>query len=93
MKQHDDSRTYETNPALTSVVYYPTRCKLWGDANYRGNCDGTLFKELVLRYKPGRVTDPMMGSGTTREVIEGLNRHRGTNIEYWGGDRKSGEGN
>ena len=36
MKQDNSSRIYEANPGLTSVVSHPTRCKLWGDAGYRG---------------------------------------------------------
>ncbi len=86
----DSPDIYSPNPALGSVVSYPSRCRVWGDASYRGNCDGTLFKELVLRYRPRRVADPMMGSGTTRDVITGLNRHAGTNIEYWGADLRAG---
>ena len=75
---------------MTSVVSYPKRCSLWGKANYRGNCDGRLFLGLVLRYRPKRVADPMMGSGTTRDVIAWLNRTQQTHIEYWGGDLKAG---
>jgi len=84
------AESYEPDPNLGSVVSYPSRCQLWGDGRYRGNCDGTLFKELVLRYRPGRVADPMMGSGTTRDVIEGLNRHAGASIRYWGADLRTG---
>lgn len=75
---------------MTSIVSYPKRCPLWGDASYRGNCDGTLFKDLVLRYGASKVADPMMGSGTTRDVVEGLNQHGGTNIHYWGSDLRHG---
>ena len=81
---------YEPDPHMTSVVSYPQRCNLWGEAGFRGNCDGTLFKELVLRYQPRSVADPMMGSGTTRDVINGLNKHKGVNIRYWGTDRAEG---
>jgi hypothetical protein len=41
---------YREENALTSVVSYPQRCSLWGDGRYPGNCDGRLFKNLVLRY-------------------------------------------
>jgi len=85
-----DASLYKATPDLTSVVSYPRRCPQWGDGRYRGNCDGTLFKELVLRYRPKRVGDPMMGSGTTRDVIAGLNRTTGTRIRYWGSDLRSG---
>jgi len=49
-----------------------------------------LFKELVLRYQPRSVADPMMGSGTTKDVIAGLNHHLGLNIRYWGSDLAQG---
>lgn len=78
------------NPMLTSLVSYPVRCKLWGDGGYRGNCDGTLLRDLVLHYGPRRVGDPMMGSGTSRDVIAWLNRTRGSRIRYWGADLRSG---
>ena len=32
----------------------------------------------------------MLGSGTTRDVIEGLNRYKQTAIEFWGGDLREG---
>ena len=31
---------YAEDEDMTSVVSYPKRCSLWGDARYRGNCDG-----------------------------------------------------
>ena len=34
----------------------------------------------------------MMGSGTTRDVVEGLNRHKRAGIEFWGGDLREGFG-
>lgn len=81
---------YAPEPGMVSVVSYPNRCNQWGNAGYRGNCDGRLFKNLVLRYRAQRVADPMVGSGTTRDVINGLNTHGGTRIKYWGGDIKDG---
>lgn len=75
---------------MTSVVSYPKRCSLWGRSDYRGNCDGRLFLGLLLRYQPKRVADPMMGSGTTRDVVAWLNRTEGTHIDYWGGDLRTG---
>jgi hypothetical protein len=90
--QQDIQQTELRNRAsrMTSVVSYPKRCSLWGKAGYRGNCDGRLFLGLVLRYEPLRIADPMMGSGTTRDVIDWLNRTEGTRIEYWGSDLKDG---
>ncbi len=81
---------YREENSLTSVVSYPQRCSLWGDGRYPGNCDGRLFKNLVLRYGAKVVADPMMGSGTTRDVVEGLNRHLGSDITFWGNDLRHG---
>lgn len=81
---------YEPDPVMTSVVSYPQRCNLWGDGAFHGNCDGTLFKELVQRYRPRSVADPMKGSGTTQHVVEGLNRWCGHAIHYWGSDLAEG---
>lgn len=73
-----------------SIVSYPDRCNRWGDPTYRGNCDGRLFRSLVRRYRPQRVADPMMGSGTTRDVIAELNQRQHAGIDYWGSDLKDG---
>ena len=81
---------YAEDEDMTSVVSYPSRCTLWGDSRYRGNCDGRLFKNLVLRYHARKVADPMAGSGTTRDVIEGLNQYKRAGIEFWGGDLRGG---
>jgi hypothetical protein len=81
---------YAEDEDMTSVVSYPNRCSLWGDSRYRGNCDGRLFKNLVLRYKARRVADPMAGSGTTMHVVAGLNQYKKTGIEYWGSDLRAG---
>ena len=85
-----DVKRYDENTSMTSVVSYPERCSLWGESRFRGNCDGTLFKDLVLRYGARRVADPMMGSGTTRDVVAGLNQLGGRKIEYWGSDLQQG---
>ena len=75
-----------------SVVSYPTRCPQWGRAKFRGNCDGRLFLSLVQRYRPRRVADPMLGSGTTRDVIASWNLQRAEadRIDYWGSDLSEG---
>lgn len=73
-----------------SVVSYPDRCKRWGDGGYRGNCDGRLFLNLLLRYSPRTVADPMMGSGTTRDVVADFNRDAAQPVEYWGNDLRTG---
>lgn len=85
-----ESELYDEDVNMTSVVSYPTRCKAWGKSEYRGNCDGRLFLNLVLRYGAKSVADPMMGSGTTRDVIEGLNREKGAGIRFWGSDLREG---
>ena len=81
---------YGEDEGMTSVVSYPKRCPLWEDSRYRRNCDGRLFKNLVLRYKAKRVADPMLGSGSTRDVVAGLNRYKKAGIEFWGGDLRNG---
>ncbi len=75
---------------MNSVVSFPDRCNAWGNPKYPGNCDGRLFAALVARYGAKRVADPMEGSGTTRDVVEWLNRKAGMRIEYWGGDLHAG---
>ena len=81
---------YAEDEEMTSVVSYPARQNAWGDYRFRGNCDGRLFKNLVLRYRAKKVADPMLGSGTTRDVVEGLNRYRRAGISYWGSDLRNG---
>ncbi len=81
---------YAEDEDMTSVVSYPNRQNTWGEYRFRGNCDGRLFKNLVLRYRAKRVADPMLGSGTTRDVVEGLNKYKKTGISYWGGDLRDG---
>jgi hypothetical protein len=72
---------------LSSVVSYPQRNNRWGDASYPGNCDGTLFRDLVLHYGAKRIADPMCGSGTTRDVARDL-IDAGHRIRYWGADHR-----
>ncbi len=81
---------YGEDEGMTSVVSYPDRCRLWGDSRYRGNCDGRLVKNLILRFGVRRVADPMQGSGTSKDVVEGLNKYKKTGISYWGGDLQEG---
>ena len=81
---------YAQDEGMSSVVSYPNRCTLWGDSRYRGNCDGRLIKDLILLYDATSVADPMEGSGTCRDVVEGLNRYKRLGIRYWGGDLRQG---
>ena len=75
---------------LSSLVSFPKRNNCWGENCFRGNCDGTLFKELVHRYARTRVGDPMLGSGTTAHVIDDMRHHGLTSISYWGSDLRRG---
>lgn len=81
---------YAEDAGMTSVVSYPNRMTLWGSSAYRGNCDGRLIKDLILRYGARKIGDPMEGSGTSRDVVAGLNRYKRLGINYWGGDLRSG---
>ena len=77
---------YGEDEGMTSVVSYPVRCNQWGRSSYRGNCDGRLIRNLILRYRATNICDPMEGSGTSRDVVEGLNKYKKKNISYWGSD-------
>jgi hypothetical protein len=81
---------YAENESMTSVVSYPNRMTLWGSSIYRGNCDGRLIKDLMCRYHARKVADPMEGSGTSRDVVEGLNKYKRAGISFWGADLRSG---
>lgn len=96
MEAHEtdkNSTLYQNRTPLGSIVSYPERCPAWGDARYRGNCDGRLFLQLVQHYKPTSIADPMLGSGTTRDVVRDLNRvaaESAGSIRYWGSDLRQG---
>lgn len=87
-----EARSQVPDGDFGSVVSYPERCDLWGDGRYRGNCDGRLFLSLVRRYVPQRIADPMLGSGTTRDVITWLNEGNPLQapFEFWGADLRDG---
>lgn len=57
----------------STIVSYPDRDSRYGNNKYRGNCSGLLIKDLLEYYKPKKVFDPMVGSGTTRDVCRELN--------------------
>lgn len=80
---------YEENRGLCSVVSYPNRGP-WGDSRYRGNCSGHLIKDLILRFSCQSVFDPAEGSGTVKDVVDGINRNRRKNIRYEGRDLRKG---
>lgn len=52
---------------MQSILSYPDRGP-WGDASWRGNCSGYIYRDLFNLFKPKIFTDPMMGSGTSIEV-------------------------
>lgn len=60
-------RTSSPVPELTSI-HATRRRGRWGEAGYRGNCDGYLIRNLLRYFDPRRVLDPMTGSGTCRDV-------------------------
>jgi hypothetical protein len=80
---------YEENKDLCSIVSYPDRGP-WGDPQYRGNCSGRLAKDLILRFKAQSVFDPAEGSGTVKEVVEGINNHKDKKVQYEGRDLSQG---
>lgn len=68
-----------------SILSFPERGH-WGDAKWRGNCSGHVYKDLFQRLQPKLFVDPMVGSGTSVEVAEemgiaavGLDLHQGFN--------------
>lgn len=56
---------------LKSIVSYPERGR-GGDNRWRGNCSPELIRDLLAFFKPRKVFDPMVGSGTTRDVCREL---------------------
>lgn len=70
---------------LSTVLSYPERGP-WGSADYRGNCNGYVVKDLLEYFGPTRVLDPMEGSGTTAAVCAELG------IAYVGSDLAAGKG-
>jgi len=80
---------YEETKHLSSVVSYPDRGP-WGDARYRGNCTGYIVKDLILRFKCQSVFDPAEGSGTVRDVVNGISQYLKKKIQYVGEDLNQG---
>jgi len=69
-----------------SIFSFPDRGR-WGNARYRGNCSGHVYKRIFEYLRPRVFTDPMVGSGTSVEVARemgiesyGLDLHSGFNI-------------
>lgn len=66
-----------------SILSFPERGP-WGNARYRGNCSGHVYKQIFEWLRPRVFTDPMVGSGTSVEVA------REMGIEAYGFDLHSG---
>lgn len=66
-----------------SILSFPDRGP-WGNAKWRGNCSGHVYKELFQILKPKVFVDPMKGSGTSIEVAVEMG------IEAYGMDLSEG---
>ncbi len=53
---------------MDSILSFPNRGP-YGKSNYRGNCTGLLIKALIEHYKLQGLSDYMVGSGTTEDVV------------------------
>lgn len=53
---------------MQSIVSYPDRGP-YGRNDYRGNCSGLLIKDIISQYKLHGLSDFMVGSGTTEDVV------------------------
>ncbi len=69
-----------------SVLSFPQRGP-WGNAKWRGNCSGYVYKTIFEQLRPAVFVDPMCGSGTSIEVARelsieayGLDLHSGHNV-------------
>ena len=61
---------------MQSIVSYPDRGS-YGNNSYRGNCSGFLIKDIISQYHLQGLSDFMVGSGTTEQVVR-ESRLRGT---------------
>lgn len=53
---------------MQSIVSYPDR-GAYGRNSYRGNCSGLLIKDIIAQYHIRGLSDFMVGSGTTEDVV------------------------
>lgn len=53
---------------MQSIVSYPDRGS-YGRNTYRGNCSGKLIEDIINQYKLRGLSDFMVGSGTTEDVV------------------------
>lgn len=56
---------------MNTIVSYPDRGP-YGKNSYRGNCSGLLIKDIIEQYKLKGLSDFMVGSGTTEDVVKEL---------------------
>lgn len=56
---------------MNSIVSYPDRGND-GRNSYRGNCTGLLIEDLIKQYNIKELSDFMVGSGTTEDVVRRL---------------------
>lgn len=54
---------------METVLSYPVRDNAYGNNAYRGNCTGLLIKDLIAQYHLKGLSDFMVGSGTTEDVV------------------------
>lgn len=54
---------------MNSIVSYPDRGS-YGKNSYRGNCSGLLIKDIIKQYHLQGLSDFMVGSGTTEDVVK-----------------------
>ena len=54
---------------MNTIVSYPDRGE-YGKSSYRGNCSGLLIEDLIKQYKLEGLSDFMVGSGTTEDVVK-----------------------
>ena len=54
---------------MQSIVSYIERDARYGRNTYRGNCSGLLIKDLITQFKLQGLSDFMVGSGTTEDVV------------------------
>ena len=69
-------------PELTSI-HSVRRRGPYGNAKYRGNCGGYIIRDLLRYFGSKSVLDPMLGSGTCRDVCKELGiAHQGMDIRH-----------
>ena len=54
---------------MNTIVSYPERGD-FGKNSYRGNCSGKLIEDLIQQYRLEGLSDFMVGSGTTEDVVK-----------------------